>query len=165
MTISPALTGMSPATIIISVLLPQPDGPTTERNSPVRRSKLAPSTAVRSRPRARNDFSTALISTNGAGSALRAAGSVLMSRPGLVLLSHLNIGPPPGRLRFAALRFGGHPPPSGEGAILNLIPLRLLHPSPNGGGWPSEARPGGVCLEFARHKRFDPAGLRGALRP
>ncbi len=33
----------------------------------------------------------------------------------LTLIDEALRRPPPGRLRFAALRFGGHPPPSGEG--------------------------------------------------
>src|SRR5665213_2788375 len=44
--ISPEVTSSSPAIILRSVDLPQPDGPTMTRNSPSKMSRETPSTAV-----------------------------------------------------------------------------------------------------------------------
>ena len=53
MTIRPAETGMRPDVIISDVLLPQPDGPMIETNSPAPSSNETPSTAFKPRLRAR----------------------------------------------------------------------------------------------------------------
>src|SRR5579864_1274737 len=44
--ISPAVGGTRPATIISSVVLPEPEGPSRVRNSPSRSSRVAPASAV-----------------------------------------------------------------------------------------------------------------------
>ena len=43
---SPAVMSWNPASIISSVVLPEPDGPSSVRNSPARMSSDTPSTAV-----------------------------------------------------------------------------------------------------------------------
>src|SRR5262245_52608071 len=62
MRISPVVTSSSPATMRSSVDLPQPDGPTSTRNSPSRTSSVTSLTACPSRP---NDLPTPLRSTPG----------------------------------------------------------------------------------------------------
>src|SRR6266545_5185763 len=66
MTISPAVAGTSPAISMRSVLLPHPEGPTIETNSPEASANVVGSRARSARPGARYVFSTPSTLTNAA---------------------------------------------------------------------------------------------------
>ena len=75
MTISPVLGTVRPDTIIISVLLPHPEGPTIEMNSPLFISNETLSTAFSgARPFEEKTFSMPTTRTNGSASATASRG-------------------------------------------------------------------------------------------
>src|SRR5690349_19250803 len=80
--ISPALGASRPAAIIISVDLPQPDGPTTVTNSPLAIARSHGSSARVSPPRAWNVFETprnSIFAIAGGDAAFDAAAAAMVT--------------------------------------------------------------------------------------
>src|SRR5215467_12290564 len=99
---APRVGSSKPAIIRIVVVLPHPDGPSREKNSPSAIARLSPATAMMTSPRAWNSFTTPASSMAGRSPAPRAG-----SREGATALGWVS-----GRVADLA-RSGSVPPQAG----------------------------------------------------
>src|SRR5690349_10655863 len=93
--ITPWVGSSKPAIIRIVVVLPQPDGPSREKNSPSRMSRSMPATAVITSPRAWNSLTTPDSSIAGRPTASRAPSRTADARADVVLRDAVPAGGAP----------------------------------------------------------------------